>query len=96
MPKGIRRVKLPDIPDDQRYIAHLAASANPGFIYFLVALDLELVKIGASHRFEGLKVAVDKRIQEIKHDVPMIRIDKEYVVLAASLGHHRRNLGGAR
>src|SRR5258708_5378156 len=68
MPKGIRRPKLPDLPDDLRYLAHIAGSANPGFIYLLVASGLGLVKIGASNRFDGLKLAVQKRIQEIKNE----------------------------
>ena len=47
MGKGIRSKVLKNLPDDVRYLAHLASGENPGYIYFLVSDELGLVKIGA-------------------------------------------------
>jgi len=92
MPRGISRRELTDLPDEVRYLAHIASGKNPGWIYFLACSQLELVKIGASNRWEGHQAAVDRRIREVKLDVPMIPIDKEAVILAASLGRNEAEL----
>jgi hypothetical protein len=86
MGKGIKPKELTGLPDELRYLAHIAGSENPGYIYLLVAETLGLVKIGASNRWEGIKVAVDKRIREIINDVPLIPITNSLVIVAASLG----------
>jgi hypothetical protein len=84
--KGIKRKVLENLPDDLRYLAHIAAGRNPGYIYLLVSDDLGLVKIGASNRWDGHTVGVDQRIAEVKNDVPFITINREHVILASVLG----------
>lgn len=86
MGRGITQKEFTDLPDNLRHLAHIAGSKNPGYIYLLVAEGLDLVKIGASNRWEGYKVAVDKRIREIIKDAPMIPMTKELVIVAACLG----------
>ncbi len=93
MGKGIRSKVLKNLPDDVRYLAHLASGENPGYIYFLVSDELGLVKIGASNRWtDDNKVAVDKRIKEIKNDVPFIKISQEHVILAGPLGYSESDI----
>ena len=86
MGKGIKPKVLENLPEDLRYLAHIAEGKNPGYIYFLISDDLGLVKIGASNRWDGHAVAVDVRIKEVKNDVPFITINREHVVLASALG----------
>src|SRR5438309_889653 len=86
MGRGIKPKVFDKLPDDQRYIAHIAGGLNPGYIYFLVCDDVKLVKIGASNRWDGYILAVNARITEVKNDVPFFNITKEYITLASPLG----------
>lgn len=86
MPRGIKPKDLQNLPDDMRYLAHIAAGPNPGYLYFLISDQLGVVKIGASNRWEGHQVAVDKRITEVKNASPLFPIDREFVLLAGPVG----------
>lgn len=92
MAKGIKPKILVDLPDEVRYLSHIAAGRNPGWIYMLVASDLGLVKIGASNRWDGLRVAVDRRIREVKNAAAIINIDRELVVVASALGRNETEI----
>lgn len=93
MGKGIRPMVLNNLSDDVRYLAHMASGENPGYIYFLVSEELQLVKIGASNRWSAdNEVAVDKRIREIKNDVPFVNICREHVILAGPLGYSESDI----
>jgi hypothetical protein len=92
MGRGITPKVIENLPDNVRYLAHIVGSRNPGYIYFLVCSDLGIVKIGASNRVDGIQIAVDQRIIEVRNDVPFLNLDQEYVILAATLGRTETEL----
>lgn len=86
MAKGVKRVQLVGLPDNIRWMAHVAAGQNPGWIYFLVADQLELVKIGACNRYRGHEFALDERIREVKLGAAIVNFTRKFAMFASVLG----------
>ncbi|GAB5407318.1 MAG: hypothetical protein Aurels2KO_55490 [Aureliella sp.] len=59
-----------DLPDDQRYLSHFAHGKLFGFIYLIVSEEMQLVKIGATNRWEDLGADVAPRMNEIQLGAP--------------------------
>ena len=58
-PRGVRPVRLKELPDHQRFLEHYASGPLYGFIYFIIADSMNLVKIGATNQV-GWAAALDR------------------------------------
>lgn len=92
MPKGITQKVLPALPDQFRYLAQIAGGQSPGYIYLLVSEEIGLVKIGASNRWDGHTVVADRRVAEVKKQIPFVNLSEEHLILAACLGKNESEI----
>jgi hypothetical protein len=63
---------LPDLPDNLRYLTHSASGPLYGSVYFVFSDPMQLVKIGATNRWEGIWPDVESRVREVRRSVPFV------------------------
>lgn len=75
-PRGVRPVRLTELPDDQRFLEHYASGPLYGFIYFIIADSMNLVKIGATNQWDGLRPVIEPRILKVRRDIPFLPLSR--------------------
>lgn len=75
-PRGVRRTALKNLPDDQRFLDHYASGPLYGFIYFIIADSMALVKIGATNQWDGLRPVIEPRVLQVRRAVPFLPISR--------------------